>query len=134
MDSTMTPMIDVIFQLQIFFLCTAGFALPEKLLPTELPERGAEKVKRAAADLDIVRVEVSGPPAALAFKLNRQPVADLDALKGRLRLLAGASPDLPVVLDIAGEVRLGSAITVYDACLDAGLRKVNFAAKKRGPT
>ena len=37
-DAKMTPMIDVIFQLQIFFLCTAGFAKPESILPTELPD------------------------------------------------------------------------------------------------
>ena len=39
-DVAMTPMIDVVFQLLIFFICTASFQLAEELLPTSLAITG----------------------------------------------------------------------------------------------
>ena len=41
LDVKMTPMIDVIFLLLIFFVCTARFRASEEVLPTSLSLPGA---------------------------------------------------------------------------------------------
>ena len=41
MEVKMTPMIDVIFLLLIFFVCTASFRAVEEVLPTNLSLPGA---------------------------------------------------------------------------------------------
>ena len=132
MDSTMTPMIDVIFQLQIFFLCTMGFAAPESILPTNIPNTGGSAPAAVAADLEMVKISLRGDPKNFRIELNRQPVANTKALLDRLKVLSGASKEIPVILDIGPEVYLGSLVEVYDLCLGCGLQKINFAATKSG--
>lgn len=131
-DATMTPMIDVIFQLQIFFLCTAGFALPESILPTQLPATGAVNMAQIAEplDLEIVRVVLRGTEANLSIQLNDRTLGTLGALRGEIAKLGAISTALPVVLDIGPSVELGVVVDVYDTCLAAGLKKINFAAAK----
>ncbi|MGL4464970.1 MAG: ExbD/TolR family protein [Planctomycetia bacterium] len=131
----MTPMIDVIFQLQIFFLCTAGFTAPEALLPTELPAAGVAAAKRSAEplDLEIVRVRLRGVGVALERRLNDRPLPDRASLAAALVKLGRVSTALPVVLDVGPEVLLEDLVAVYDDCLSAGLSKINFAALKSEP-
>lgn len=131
-DSTMTPMIDVIFQLQIFFLCTAGFALPESILPTQLPDTGAAESKIVAKplDMEIVRIQLRGQGAGFTVELNQRRLTGMDELLTKLETLGAVSSDLPVVLDIGPEVMIENVVKVFDRCLAAGLRKINFAANQ----
>lgn len=131
-DSTMTPMIDVIFQLQIFFLCTAGFAVPESVLPTQLPNTGAAESKVVAkpTDMEIIRIQLRGQGDAFTVELNQRRLTGMAELLTKLKTLGSVSADLPVVLDIGPEVLVENVVTVFDQCLAAGLRKVNFAANQ----
>jgi biopolymer transport protein ExbD len=131
MDAKMTPMIDVIFQLLIFFLCTAGFAIPEAVLPTELPREGgvaaAPPVPRD--DADIVRIHLAGDDKMLLLRLNERPVADKQELFDQLRQIAAISVDAPVILDIQPGVVVGDLVSVYDGILASGLRSIHFATQ-----
>lgn len=131
-DTNMTPMIDVIFQLQIFFLCTAGFALPESILPTQLPATGAATAPALAdpIDLEIVRIRLRGNENNLNIALNDRHIASVGELRQEISRLGAISTALPIVLDIGSEVVLGTVIDVYDACLSAAMTKINFAASK----
>ena len=56
LDVKMTPMIDVIFLLLIFFVCTASFRAAEEVLPAQMPSSGT-----IAADVEIPeKVDVLG--------------------------------------------------------------------------
>ena len=138
LDAKMTPMIDVIFQLQIFFLCTAGFVLPEGILPTHLPPTGAVAISVAPppVDLEMVRIRMRGRGADFRLELNERTVQDIEELIPYLQRLASASARLPVILDISSEVLIGRVVEVYDRCLAAGLKNVSFAANRssRQPT
>ena len=129
-DAKMTPMIDVIFQLLIFFLCTAGFAVPESVLPTELPRDAAVSTTPVdpQEDTEIVRVRLAGTEP-VQIQLNSQPVATTIDLMERLKQIAQISTDVPVVLDVASEVPIGEVIGIYDGALSSGLLNVHFAAR-----
>jgi biopolymer transport protein ExbD len=132
-DAKMTPMIDVIFQLLIFFLCTAGFAVPESVLPTELPKETALSTLPAKPqqDVGVVRIQLSGREN-FQIHLNNQPIATFPDLMERLVQIAGISKDVPVVLDVTSEVPIGQVIKIYDGALSSGLRHVHFAARIPG--
>ena len=60
--------------------------------------------------------------------LEGREFRDLSHLDAILRTLAAATTEIPVILDIAGDIPLGDVIRVYDACRAAKFRSVNFAA------
>ena len=133
-SSSMTPMIDVVFQLLIYFLCTASFAMSEQILPTTLPPSGATTTTASlppeVQELELIRIVLSQHGQQLQIEFNGSPCADVASLRDRLRqLLALAS--LPAVLDVGGEVELGHVISVYDTCLLVGVRDIHFAAPER---
>ncbi|QDU87299.1 Biopolymer transport protein ExbD/TolR [Pirellulimonas nuda] len=129
--AVMTPMIDVVFLLLIFFLCTSSFQRPEKTLPASLlmasdgasdlsvePEPELERVTLAA------RVGASGT----RWLVNERPAASLADATALLRTLAEIDPSLPVTIDAASEVPMGDLVDGYDAGRLAGFTKVQIAA------
>lgn len=132
-DARMTPMIDVTFQLLIYFLCTQSFQAGEGVLPTNLPPLGAASAapKETVRDLEMVKIELAQQGDSLRVRLAGRAVDGLAELSPRLRELAGQAADLPVILDIQPEVEVGHVIAVYDTCLAVGFEHINFAAKAR---
>jgi hypothetical protein len=53
--------------------------------------------------------------------------AEYQRFREVIPLLSEQAADIPVNLDIAGDVPLGDMIRVYDACYAADFRSVNFA-------
>ncbi len=131
-SSSMTPMIDVVFQLLIFFLCTASFQLPEQLLPTTLPPSGSATYtpSQQVQELELVRITLSQPGPTLQIDLNGGPCASIAELRDRLRQLLALAA-LPAVLDIGPEVEMNHVVAVYDTCLIAGLTDIHFAAPEK---
>jgi biopolymer transport protein ExbD len=133
LEVPMTPMIDVVFMLMIFFVWTSTFQIPEFILPSSLlndlqgtgqpPEPDPEVL-----DLEqvVVRLLASeGQP--VRWLINDAPVASLDVVRQRLLVLAAIRTDLPVIVDADDIVPLGSVIDVYDAARVAGFEQVQFA-------
>lgn len=131
-EAALTPMIDVIFQLLIFFLCTAGFGRPEDLLPTPLPKAppNPKEVAAQPGHPRIARVQLRGRGNHLQVFLNQRRLPNLADLLEKLTALGQISKDLPIILDIAPEVLLADVVSVYDGCLAAGLRRIHFAVDK----
>jgi biopolymer transport protein ExbD len=130
--SAMTPMIDVVFQLLIYFICTASFRITEQELPTRLPPIGSTALAPAPAvqELELLRIGLEHRGGGLEITLNGQPCRDLGSLRERLDRLARLA-QLPVVLEIAPDVELGHVVAVYDTCLLLGLADIHFAAPER---
>ena len=135
-DQTMTPMIDVVFLLLIFFVCASIGQVRDSLLPTELAGGGITSTEqpepelpfgevwlfltRTPAGRSVVRVNEGGQE----FDVN---TAEYQRFREVISLLSEQAADIPVNLDIAGDVPLGDMIRVYDACYAANFRSVNFA-------
>ena len=58
----MTPMIDVIFQLLIFFICTSSFQLPEKLFATPIQSLMGNGPSESAQTFVLPEDPPSSPP------------------------------------------------------------------------
>lgn len=128
----MTPMIDVIFQLLIFFLCTSNFIQPERLLSTNLSLPGAVQSPDALPpeliDLDEAVIELH-TDGSLYWLIAGVRYDSLESVGATLKALSEMKSDLPVLLDIDPEIPLGNVIEVYDLCRLCGLSKVQFAAE-----
>ena len=139
LDVKMTPMIDVIFLLLIFFVCTASFQAAEEVLPTNLslPGTVASDVEpdQEWEDLDEIVVKIlwrDGRPhwqiEMRGQEANQRVCRDLNELGGALAAIARVRIDLPVILDVEGDVPLENVIDVYDLCRQIGLERIQFAA------
>lgn len=130
----MTPMIDVIFLLLIFFVCTASFQAVEETLPTNLQLPGALESRlpppEELLDLDEIVVKILYDAGRPHWQINQRDYQDLAGVRGVLAQVARLKNDLPVILDVAGDVPLENVIDVYDACRRIGLSKVQFAASE----
>ncbi|MEX0613135.1 MAG: biopolymer transporter ExbD [Pirellulales bacterium] len=132
-DIAMTPMIDVVFQLMIFFICTASFQLSEELLPTSLVvASGTSEPARIEMEPELERIVVRGTytDATTRWIVNERPCDTLAEVRQVLRSVAEIDRGLPVILDVAGEVPLGDMIDAYDLCRLEGFEKIQFAAER----
>ena len=137
-EIAMTPMIDVVFLLLIFFLTTSSFERIERSIPTgvspqESPDPGgqagslAEWLEQVATEDEQIIVQVSA--RGDAFAINGTAVDDLDDLRRRLEALARARSGIPVIVDPEADVPMGAAMRVYDLAVGSGAANVFFAAE-----
>ncbi|MCA9063249.1 MAG: biopolymer transporter ExbD [Planctomycetaceae bacterium] len=134
-SETMTPMIDVVFLLLVFFVCASIGQIPEDVLPAEFHAGTTTDVEvpepepQDVWDHQQLRIRVELNAAGQnTFLLNEQPVADLAELTGRLAGMAEIDPSSPVIVDVADNVPFQQFITVYDLCQSLQFEQVLLAA------
>lgn len=140
-DIPMTPMIDVVFLLLVFFVWTASFQIAEYRLPgaiatptpagpsaTSVPAETPPPV----ADFDQVVVRVSWNDGAPAWEVNQVRAPSLAAVRETLQRIATIKADVPVVLHPDSTVPFGYVIDAYDVARLAGCSRVRFAASQSG--
>lgn len=128
----MTPMIDVVFQLLIFFICTASFQLSEELLPTSLAIAGGPTPAATIGnETDLKRIVVRGASidGQTKWTVDDQSTPSLVEVEQLLRAAATTDRALPVVLDVGGDVPLGDMIDVYDLCRLVHFERIEFAVR-----
>jgi biopolymer transport protein ExbD len=130
----MTPMIDVVFLLLVFFVWTSSFELPEFDLPSaiaEPPSGGSElsSEQRPTEVFDEIVIRLLMQDANMVIQLNGQTVDDIDALSTRIGAIIALGVQPPVIIDPAEQIRISSAVKVYDAARAAGADRVLFAAQ-----
>jgi biopolymer transport protein ExbD len=132
LDVKMTPMIDVIFLLLIFFVCTASFQPAEHILPTRLSLPGAQQSQKPPdpelVDLERIIVKVLWRGGRPAWQINQRDYASLSGVRGVLEAARQVKPDLPVILDVEPAVPMEHVIDVYDLSRQVGLERIQFAA------
>jgi biopolymer transport protein ExbD len=132
MEVNMTPMIDVIFNLLIFFVCTVSFQPPELLLPTTLSMAGSGAapvpLPPEIQEFEEIVIKVLAVDGQIHWQINDRPYASLADVRGVLLAIVELQANLPVIIDAGAEVPLGSVIDLYDVCRLVGFDKVQFAA------
>jgi biopolymer transport protein ExbD len=138
----MTPMIDIIFQLILFFLCTMKFHVPEGQQSINLPVQGQPSAQVASPVPDIplvLRRNPAGTPGDEDYvpliRLSDSAVTSWKGLLDSLKLLSARNRDVRIVLDVAPEVIHENVVKALDQCAGAEVRNVSFAqpAKPRNP-
>jgi biopolymer transport protein ExbD len=133
----MTPMIDVVFQLIVVFLCSMKFKTLDQKVEATLPrDRSVESDAIAVPDhhpVLAVRLQCRGPgdPTRVVVAGNRLGEVDEgDPLWTRLEAFARAvlarSPALVGEIDASPEVEHGAVIRALDGLTAAGLTSVRF--------
>lgn len=123
-ELSIAPMIDIVFLLLIFFMCTTSFKKLERDLPTQMPEIGRGRQQ----DFDSIRILVSKVAKGVLVRCNDDPCASYGNLANKLRALR-AIADVPVVIEGRDDPPFGDMVRALDACYQAGLRQVAFSAK-----
>ena len=120
-------MIDVVFLLLIFFLCSSSMARPEKSLPSRLPRAGPAARPRVD-ELDAVRIRLFFAGGTVRTTCDGQscdaPGELLAMLRARRRL---GQP--PVIIEGQPDVPFGYMVAALDACRQAGLSRAAFSDK-----
>jgi len=133
-STTMTPMIDVVFLLLVFFVWTASISAVEHLLPSHLsPAPGSATAMEEPPpppDFEPVVVKIVWLGDRPGWIVNSRAVRKLDEVNETLRTVAEVKRDLPVIIDPAADVPLGDVIDVYDLARLAGFEEIQFAASE----
>lgn len=129
--TAMMPMIDVVFLLLVFFLCTASFDEPEQNLAASLrvaqldPGAGTDTAPPELDDVTIVGDSRSGETV---WTVNAgRSTADLGELTALLQQLAAIDRGLPVTIDAGPAVPMRDVVGAYDAARSAGFGRVLLA-------
>ncbi|MGE0707296.1 MAG: ExbD/TolR family protein [Planctomycetota bacterium] len=159
LEIDMSPMIDIVFNLLIFFICATKFRTAEGAIEAFLPkDRGLggqpTEVKLTEvrvllawhdrdgrptrADEGHVVVKVGGETLSERedFPRGAEPSsspawARLQRRLGELKALHRGPDPLPVILDVRPQVPTQYAISALNEVVRAGLKEVAFAAPER---
>ena len=115
----MTPMVDVVFLLIIFFMVSTTFITLESGLPVDLPQ--ASSTQAQATELPVVTIS-----GAQEIFVGGSPIAEaelVEALRGQLE----SSGQGMVVLRADQNVPHGVAVRVMDLIKQAGAQRVQIA-------
>jgi biopolymer transport protein ExbD len=136
-----TPMIDVVFQLLIYFLVATNFALGEQVFRLDLPERGGASANLDPFELDEeplrIRVRSSGDEGQFISLSLEGPYPQPEDLEDLERYLtkslenSGAAlfmTDHPVVIIPGPDTRWEHVVAAFNAAVRAGFRSVVFSA------
>ena len=121
----MTPLIDVVFLLLIFFMVTTTFSRETRLL-VNLPEANAEAAESDPGQIEIL-VARDG-----SFSINGRGLvnARIETLVQGLELESGGDHSLPILLIADAEATHQSVVTAMDGIGQAGFTRLNIATQR----
>ncbi|TWT62759.1 ExbD/TolR family protein [Rubinisphaera italica] len=129
-DQTMTPMIDIVFLLLVFFVCVATDQVVEMSLPTELASGSVDAQQTEPTESWVTEVRLrlfQGPENSRSLiEMNGRIFTSFEEFIPTLKALSEISRDSPVLLDIEDDVPLGEVVQLYDACRSAEFELINF--------
>ena len=138
-ELNLTSMLDVIFQLLIFFVLTASFAKNEGILPADLPagpgKQTAEDPEPPEQPLNINLRSLGGEDVSIEVEGMASPPASFDQLFTQLKSVqrsdsnptAPYNPDDPVIIHPDQTIGWGHVVNAFNAAIRAEYTNVHFA-------
>lgn len=119
-----TPLIDVVFLLLIFFMVSTTFT-KETHLDINLPEASGEPVPDEEQQIEVV-INAQG-----GFAVNGQGLVNkqLNTLKAALDETAGGDNQLPLIITADANTPYQSVVTAMDAAAQLGFVKLSMTTK-----
>lgn len=124
----LTPLIDVVFLLLIFFMVSTTFTR-ETQLELDLPEAASGNPVETRAQQIEVTISATGE-VAINDKTLLAP--GLDSIKSALQRESGGDTQLPVVITADGNASHQSVITAMDAAGQLGFRRLRLTTSELG--
>lgn len=135
----MTPMVDVVLVILIFFMAAMGIAVREQYLRTGAPPAKDAKAPASAAATEAPADPAQAPSAKAVLRMTRDSGRTVVSGLGMERVplgeitrrladfkSAGASTSVIVVVAPAGDVPYQDVVIVHDACAGAGISNVRL--------
>ncbi len=121
-----TPLIDVVFLLLIFFMVTTTFSRETRLL-VNLPEANAE----LSEETEINQIEILVTEEG-SYAINGRSLVNnqIETLMRGLEIESGGNQDLPILLIADAEATHQSVVTAMDAIGQAGFSRLNIATQR----
>ncbi len=124
LDVNITPLVDVVFLLLIFFMVSTTFDRQSEL-NIELPEASGEITESEAVDVEIF-IKDDGQ-----FIINDIAVSSkIDSLLRALREAAGDNKDPRIIISADKETTHQAVMTAMDAARQMGFIHITFSAVK----
>jgi len=126
-DLNLTPLIDVVLLLLIFFMLSTRF-IDESRLRLQLPEAGAEPEAVQADGLEIEVTERGG------YRVNGRALANNSpaTLAAAIDRLAAEDRGRPLIIRADARATHQSVVTAMDVAGRAGFRQINIATVHDG--
>ncbi|MGD8910336.1 MAG: biopolymer transporter ExbD [Chromatiales bacterium] len=120
-----TPLIDVVFLLLIFFMVSTTFDREAQIL-VELPEATGEEAEHTLKELDIT-IDAKG-----IFFVNQREVinTEMETLKHAISKAVGDELDIPVIINADARTPHQAVMTAMDAASQLGLERMIFSAHR----
>ncbi|MFT6093909.1 MAG: biopolymer transport protein ExbD [Pseudohongiellaceae bacterium] len=120
-----TPLIDVVFLLLIFFMVTTTFSKETRLL-VNLPEANAEAAEGEREQIEII-VSVDG-----SYSINGKGLVNAQAstLARALEIESNGNINLPVILVADALASHQSVVTAMDVIGQSGFTRLNIATRR----
>lgn len=124
-DVNLTPLIDVVFLLLIFFMVSTTFTR-ENHLSIDLPEATAEEQPVAPQSLEII-ITAEG-----SYSVNDNTLVNdqLDTLKRALVKAAGGKEKLPVIITADARTPHAAVVKAMDAAGQSGFVNLSITTRK----
>jgi len=122
----LTPLIDVVFLLLIFFMVTTTFR-DESAIKIDLPQASNKPVEQVGHPLEIV-IDRDGH-----YYIDKQQVINtqIDTLKRALRKAKGDRKSPPVIISADAMAPHQSVVTAMDAARQVGLLRMSISTRKQ---
>ncbi|MEQ8408615.1 MAG: biopolymer transporter ExbD [Gammaproteobacteria bacterium] len=120
-----TPLIDVVFLLLIFFMVTTTFSRETRLL-VNLPEANADLAAAQPQQIEVLVTREGN------FSINGRTLVNsrMATLMSGLEIESGGDLDLPVLLIADAEATHQSVVTAMDAIGQSGFQRLNIATQR----
>jgi len=124
LEVSLTPMIDVVFLLLIFFMVTTTFS-KETSIKIQLPQADGEE-----AEPNKQRVRLTIGKEGKIY-INDRPLADQSLATLTKELSAvGSDKQTPLIINADANAPIQSAISVLDVAKKVGFKSISFTTQK----
>ncbi len=122
LDLNLTPLIDVVFLLLIFFMVSTTFEKTAKL-KVDLPEASAQATQQPEQKI-LLGIDVKG-----RYYINDRQLVNtqIKTLKLALIKVAGDNKDIPIILRADAKTPHQAVVTAMDAASQVGLTRLSIS-------
>lgn len=128
----MTPMIDVVFLLLVFFVWTMSFKQVELLLSSNLSKEMGTNSKQVEVlddqvDFEQIIIRITKAENGVIFQVKDTKMESIGQVKQFLLPIKNIQPDAPIVIHPDPTAPMGAVVQVVDMTRTIGFEKVSFA-------
>lgn len=120
-EINITPMLDIVFIMLIFFIVTTSF----------VKERGLDLSRPSKADNPPKEINNKGPIVVKISRLSQITINDRDvdygAIRANLEREKASKPESPLIIAADPDAEINAVVSVLDAAKVAGIEKINVA-------